>query len=158
MKTQDRPNHFAPWTLTVDGHVVDCRDLHVFTATDPTETVDDDLLEITIGEADGKLIAAAPLLAQVVVAFVNEWRETWVDPDEVNHEWHDLYVMALKAYNRVGVTQVPADHESLTESDRAVERLAALAAEWQFYTDSGYDVLASNVLDTITEFAESVRP
>lgn len=44
--------------------------------------------------ANARLIAKSPELLNFVESFVYEWEATWIDPDDVNHEWSDLYRLA----------------------------------------------------------------
>jgi hypothetical protein len=41
--------------------------------------------------ADERLTKLAPDLLQFAESFVYEWEATWIDPDEVNHDWKQLY-------------------------------------------------------------------
>lgn len=36
-------------------------------------------------------------MAAVCVDFVREWNATWVDPDDISHEWHEVFVAAKSA-------------------------------------------------------------
>lgn len=44
-------------------------------------------------------------LAAVVHRFVAEWDATWVDPDDINHEWAELYRQARAAIARAEAVQ-----------------------------------------------------
>lgn len=52
-------------------------------------------------DSNGRLMASAPSLLDFAEQFVHEWESTWVDPDEVNHEWAHLYAEAKDLIRRV---------------------------------------------------------
>jgi hypothetical protein len=52
-------------------------------------------------KANARLIAKSPDLIEFVKCFVHEWEATWIDPDDVNHEWSHLYRLAKELIREV---------------------------------------------------------
>lgn len=40
-------------------------------------------------------------LVEFVERFVAEWESTWTDPDDINHEWAELYAEAKRLIREV---------------------------------------------------------
>lgn len=38
---------------------------------------------------------------ELVIDWVDEWEGTWIDPDDVNHEWAELYARAKEIIRAV---------------------------------------------------------
>ena len=66
-----RPDYFTPTVARYDTRAVSISQLEK--------------------QANARLIAKSPELIDFVESFVHEWEATWVDPDDVNHEWSELY-------------------------------------------------------------------
>lgn len=55
-----------------------------------TDGFSDFIAKERYGIISNKSIARREFIAD----FLHEWNATWVEPEEVNHDWHELYVRA----------------------------------------------------------------
>lgn len=96
----------------------DCEICGCETCSDCRPLLDDDDAKMVLCddchfEGAGKAVAkAAPELLRFVNSFVAEWNATWVDPDEVSHDWAHLYATARELLKRIAEFDPDEDSES----------------------------------------------